>query len=57
MHGVRWDGHHGVMPVQSIAPPLTGRALTSQHWDNLTFLHWPVDPAAIATVLPARYAP
>jgi uncharacterized protein len=45
------------MPVQSIAPPLTGRALTAQHWDNLTFLHWPVDPAAIAPFFPPGTRP
>lgn len=45
------------MPVPSIAPPLTGRALTSQHWDNLTFLHWPVAPADIAPFFPPGTRP
>ena len=45
------------MPVHSVAPALTGRALTSQHWDNLTFLHWPVAPAAIASFFPPGTRP
>lgn len=45
------------MPVHSFAPPLAGRALTAQHWDNLTFLHWPVDPADLAPFFPAGTRP
>ena len=45
------------MAIDRIAPPLTGRALTAQHWDNLTFLHWPVDPAGIAPLFPPGTRP
>lgn len=43
--------------IDRLAPPLTGRPLTAQHWDNLTFLHWPVDPRAIAPLFPAGTRP
>lgn len=45
------------MPVDRVAPLLTGRAMTSQHWDNLTFLHWPVEPEAIAAFFPPGTQP
>ena len=45
------------MSIDRLAPPLTGRALTAQHWDNLTFLHWPVDPAVIAPLFPPGTRP
>lgn len=45
------------MPVHSVAPLLAGRALTSQQWDNLTFLHWPVPPSAIARFFPPGTRP
>jgi uncharacterized protein YqjF (DUF2071 family) len=40
------------VPVHELAPPLPGPTLSSQHWDNLSFLHWPVDPAAVAGLFP-----
>lgn len=43
--------------IDRVAPPLTGRALTAQHWDSLTFLHWPVDPDVIAPLFPAGTCP
>ncbi len=45
------------MPFDVVAPALRGPVLSAQHWDNLTFLHWPVDPAAIAGLFPAGVRP
>jgi uncharacterized protein YqjF (DUF2071 family) len=45
------------VPIQQFAPPLHGPVLSSQHWDNLTFLHWPVAPTAIAGLFPPGAAP
>ena len=45
------------MPVLPAAPPLTSSALSAQHWDNLTFVHWPVDPAAISGLFPPGVRP
>lgn len=33
------------------------RAMLTQDWLDLTFLHWPVDPAAVAPLLPAGTRP
>jgi uncharacterized protein YqjF (DUF2071 family) len=41
----------------AFAPPLPGRALFDQYWQNLTFLHWPVDPAVIAPLFPPGTRP
>lgn len=45
------------MAVHEIAPPLTGRALSAQHWASLTFVHWPVDPDAVRHLFPAGVQP
>src|SRR5438067_1050221 len=45
------------MPLEELAPVLAGPVLTAQHWDNLTFLHWPVEPAAVAHLFPAGTRP
>jgi uncharacterized protein YqjF (DUF2071 family) len=45
------------MPFDVVAPPLHGPSLSAQHWDNLTFLHWPVDPARIAPLFPPGVRP
>ena len=45
------------MPVHPLAPALPGRSLTAQRWDNLTFLHWPVAPGAIAHLFPPGVRP
>ncbi len=34
-----------------------GRAVFTQHWGELAFLHWPVDPALVAPLLPAGTSP
>lgn len=39
------------------APPLQGRVLFDQTWADLVFLHWPVDPAAVAGLFPAGAEP
>ncbi len=31
--------------------------LSRQSWDNLTFLHWPVDPSALIDLMPAGVRP
>jgi uncharacterized protein YqjF (DUF2071 family) len=43
--------------VPAIAPPLAGRVLFDQRWTDLAFLHWPVDPALVAPLMPAGVAP
>src|SRR6202035_5820005 len=53
-----------VTPVPVRAEPVTAeaarrvrRALLTQHWLDLAFLHWPVDPDAVAPLLPAGTRP
>ncbi|MCB0947843.1 MAG: DUF2071 domain-containing protein [Mycobacterium sp.] len=43
--------------VSPIAPPLPRPVLFDQFWADLTFLHWPVDPAAVAHLFPAGTRP
>src|SRR2546422_6459678 len=38
-------------------PPLPGRPLMTQAWLDATFLHWAVDPAEVAPLLPPGVAP
>ena len=45
------------MVVHEVAPKLSGPTLSAQRWMNLTFLHWPVDPAAVQPFLPAGVRP
>jgi uncharacterized protein YqjF (DUF2071 family) len=44
-------------PIRRTALPLAGRAIASQRWSDLTFLHWRVDPAAVAPLLPPGVTP
>ena len=39
------------------APPLPGRATIRQRWSDFVFLHWRVDPAVVAPMLPAGTRP
>lgn len=39
------------------APPLIGPPLLAQVWADLTFVHWGVDPALVAPMLPAGTRP
>ncbi|GAA2719204.1 YqjF family protein [Cellulomonas aerilata] len=44
-------------PVSPTAPDLTGRQIMSQEWRDLTFLHWRVDPDAVAPLMPPGTRP
>lgn len=44
-------------PITVIAPELAGRALLSQVWADLVFLHWRVDPDEVAPLLPPGIHP
>jgi uncharacterized protein YqjF (DUF2071 family) len=44
-------------PVTAEAARRVRRALLTQHWLDLTFLHWPIDPDAVAPLLPAGTRP
>ena len=44
-------------PIRRTAPPLTGRAIASQRWSDLTFLHWRVDPTEVSPLLPPGVTP
>ncbi|MDY7527945.1 MULTISPECIES: YqjF family protein [Cryobacterium] len=44
-------------PASSIAPPLAGRAVASQRWSHLCFVHWRVPAAEVAPLLPAGLVP
>ena len=41
-----------VEPLTETAPHAVRRAVFTQHWGDLTLLHWPVDPAVVAPLLP-----
>lgn len=38
-------------------PPMPGPALVRQSWVDVAFVHWPVDPAAVAPLLPEGTRP
>ncbi len=44
-------------PVTALATRAIGRTVFRQGWRDLTFLHWPVDPARVAPLLPAGTHP
>lgn len=44
-------------PISPTAPDLIGRRVASQRWSHLAFLHWRVDAAAIAPLLPPGVRP
>lgn len=44
-------------PIASRAPRLPGRPVIAQHWGDLAFLHWRVDPAVVAPHLPTGVVP
>ncbi|MDJ0350422.1 DUF2071 domain-containing protein [Cryobacterium sp. PH29-G1] len=44
-------------PISATAPTLGGRALASQRWAHLVFLHWRVDAARVAPLLPPGLVP
>ena len=45
------------MALTDPAPPLTRRQIMSQRWADLTFVHWKVDPALVAGLLPQGTTP
>lgn len=47
-------------PVEEVtpqAPAMPGAVLMNQHWRDLTFLHWAVDPALVADRMPPGVRP
>ena len=44
-------------PISSTAPELSGRTVASQRWSQVTFVHWRVDSATVAPLLPAGVRP
>jgi uncharacterized protein len=44
-------------PVTRDAPPLRGRVISTQSWRDVSFLHWAVDPAVVAPLLPPGTRP
>jgi uncharacterized protein YqjF (DUF2071 family) len=44
-------------PVTALATRAIGPTVFHQGWQDLTFLHWPVDPARIAPLLPRGVRP
>lgn len=44
-------------PITHEAPGLGGRAVASQRWSDLTFLHWRVASADVAPLLPTGIVP
>ena len=43
--------------ITAVAPDLAGRSVASQRWSHLVFLHWRVDPALVAPLLPVGLRP
>lgn len=46
-----------IEPISTVAPDLGGRAMASQRWTQLTFLHWRVESSAVAPLLPPGVRP
>ena len=44
-------------PLTPTAPRPAGRTLSTQGWRDVTFLHWSVDPARVAPLLPVGTVP
>jgi uncharacterized protein YqjF (DUF2071 family) len=44
-------------PITAAAPDLASRAVASQRWSHLVFLHWRVDAAQVAPLLPPGLTP
>lgn len=44
-------------PVTEHAPPLAGPTLMSQHWRDLAYLHWAVEPERVADRMPPGVRP
>ncbi len=48
---------HPAEPLSPTAPRPAGRTVFTQGWRDVTFLHWAVDPARVAPLLPAGTLP
>ncbi|BCJ57558.1 DUF2071 domain-containing protein [Micromonospora endophytica] len=46
-----------VEPVDAAPAQSFRRTVLRQRWEDLVFLHWPVEPAAVARLLPAGTRP
>lgn len=46
-----------IEPIRQVAPELTGRAVASQRWSKLAFLHWRVPATALAGLMPEGVRP
>jgi uncharacterized protein YqjF (DUF2071 family) len=46
-----------VEPVTRESPRAVRRTILTQRWSDLSFLHWPVDPALVAPLLPPGTRP
>ncbi len=51
------DTEPRVEPVTAVAPPLRGPVMMAQRWVDVAFLHWAVDPALVAPVMPPGVRP
>lgn len=47
----------GIEPVSLSPPSLTGPVMMNQSWRDLTFLHWALDPAEVAHLMPPGVRP
>jgi uncharacterized protein YqjF (DUF2071 family) len=54
---VRNNGRVPASEIAVLAPALPRPVVTAQRWMDLTFLHWPVDPAAVAGYFPPGSRP
>ena len=46
-----------IEPVSPDAPHLTGSVIMNQDWSDVTFLHWAVEPARVAHLMPSGVRP
>lgn len=46
-----------IQPISHDAPALSGRAVASQRWSKLTFVHWRVEASVLAPLMPAGIRP
>ncbi len=47
----------GVEPLGPAAPPVPGPVMMTQHWRDVTFVHWAVHPAEVAARMPPGVRP
>lgn len=46
-----------IEPIRRTGPPLYGRAVASQRWTKLAFLHWRVEASVLAPLMPPGVRP